>query len=307
MLIKYKTLPAIILIILLLPSLSYGREFLNTKIHLNFGGGVNFTSNEILNYERRAIPAILLANNFFPLEPIHDVTDYGLTIDLVPFEPLLLGQDSHALKFGLRGGYRFHFVSQRLGITVTDDASYSVNSDLLRFQTWSVGPVVHYSPFVKPHVDGGYASMFGISLFATYGQLVNGRYTGHPSLNDVIDKAVNTVTGNTLYTYAVTIDPTIATDLQNFYYGTLTRYYNLFPLFIRDRKVTGHVVNLGVGFTVSVFSINVGANFYYSWKIMRLDKALYAPIGGSYIQAVGRNVNLHGFSIEGFIGIPIGW
>ncbi len=304
---KSTTALVILTAFILLPSLSHGREFLNTRIHLNFGGGYNFASNAIMNYENQAVPGILLSNSFFPLEPTHDVTDYGLTIDAVPFEPLMLGQDSHALKFGLRGGYRFHFVSQKLGIKITDSKKYTINSDLLRFQTWSVGPVVHYSPFVKPHVDGGYASIFGISLFATYGQLVNGKYTGYPSLNDSIEKVYSEITGNPLFTYAAYLDSSIATELRDFYYAAITDYYNLFPFYQKERKVTGHVVNLGVGFTVSIVAINVGANFYYSWKIMKMDQEVFIPYGGSFLPAVGKNINLHGFSVEGFIGIPIGW
>ena len=148
-------------IFLALPIQLHSREFLNTIMHINFGVMFGFPFGDIINYERRFSIEETYRGSTENVRPDHYDTSFGITIDLSPFPPVIAGEESHALKFGLRGVYRFHYYYQK--ITIREDASYvlqgtpyknttgkdiNFGGNLLTMQSWMIGPVIHYAPFI---------------------------------------------------------------------------------------------------------------------------------------------------------------
>ena len=102
---------AIALIILTTPAALYSREFLNTVVHLNFGGMYTLgTAGDIIDSENSEIKSKIPDGT----NVSHYETAYCATLDIVPTNPIILGMEEHAIKFGLRGSYRVHYLQQRV-------------------------------------------------------------------------------------------------------------------------------------------------------------------------------------------------
>ncbi len=153
----------IILFFLLSATEGFSREFLNTYLHLNFGGMYTFaTRGDMLDAEKSAI------DDTFPdsHETSHYDTAYGVTLDVVPMKPIILGMESHAVKFGVRGAYRFHFVQQK----VSSGEEYG--DELMYFKSWMLGPVIHYAPSIESsYLNTDYSARGGFTAYALFGRL----------------------------------------------------------------------------------------------------------------------------------------
>lgn len=264
---------AIALLILSIPLNSQGSEFLNTIMHLNFGFSFGFPYGEIINTEHNAfvIPERYKGKTENQ-RPEHYETAFGASIDLTPFKPIILGNEAHALKFGLRGGYRAHFLQQNL--TIREGATYTLGGvtqpnskgkdldfggPLLTFQSWMVGPVIHYAPFIdSANYQGSYTAMGGFTFYALFGQVFGGELTAYPARRDSKE--------------------------------TITPYKS---------KVEGYKIDVGIGGEIAVCSINLGLNVYYSYIHLTTETRIYPT--------VGRESDLHEVNLEVYIGIPIIW
>lgn len=151
----------------------YSKEFLNTILHLNFGGMYSFVSGgDILNEERNKI------NDHFTSSKInHYSTAYCFTLDVAPMKPILLGLEEHAIKFGVRGAYRFHFMQQEVR---SEGTRYKDN--VLNYNSWMVGPVIHYAPFISPSsIDYEYTALGGFTFYTLFGR-IDGDLTASPAV-----------------------------------------------------------------------------------------------------------------------------
>ncbi len=164
-----------VLFILIIPTVLYSREFLNSVVHLNFGGMYTFaTTGDIIDSENNVIESKIPTNTNIS----HYETAYCVTLDIVPTDPIILGLEEHAIKFGIRGSYRFHFLQQR----VTDDGE--LGDQVMNYNSWMIGPVVHYAPFIEPSdLNEDYTASGGFTFFALWGR-VNGNLTAFPSVRE---------------------------------------------------------------------------------------------------------------------------
>lgn len=162
-------------IISVIPSHLYAREFLNTVLHLNFGGMYSFTTKgNIFKTEERA------AENAFgdTGDSSHYESAYVVTLDVVPMKPVILGLESNAIKFGVRAVYSFNFIQQ--SITATDE----YGDQLMDYRTWMIGPVIHFAPFIDPSdINNEYTASSGFTCFALYGRM-DGNLTAYPAIRD---------------------------------------------------------------------------------------------------------------------------
>lgn len=158
-----------------IPSVVNAREFLNTVLHLNFGGMYSATSfGDIIKEEEDA--ADLLITDKYDIA--HYETAFLITLDIAPMEPIILGMESNAIKFGLRAVYGFHYLQQRIAAT----EEYS--EQLGRYDAWMIGPVVHFAPVINPSdIDNEYTASTGLTFYALYGRL-DGNLTAYPGLRD---------------------------------------------------------------------------------------------------------------------------
>lgn len=160
-------------------------EFLNTILHFNMGFLYTLgTTGDILDREKKyyllKYPGDSTSKK---VHPSHHETAFGLSVDLVPFKPIILGNEAHAIKIGLRGGYSFHYLQQSLTVDQgTGDIEYG--GDLMTYNCWMLGPVIHYAPSIEPVGIGEYSAGGGFTFFALMGQLRNAKYNAYPTKRD---------------------------------------------------------------------------------------------------------------------------
>jgi len=206
----------------------HAREFLNTVLHMNFGGMYSFaTTGDILDYEEEYI------DNYFTdsKKTSHYETAYSFTMDIVPMDPIILGMESHAVKFGVRGAYRFHFLQQRV------KSGHEYDGQLMDFRSWMVGPVIHYAPNIgASDLDYEYTANGGFTMYALYGRL-SGDLTAFPAIRDHggdIDPDSTSIKG---YKIDIGVGAEIALCALNF---GMNVYYSRTKITMAERIYTDH-------------------------------------------------------------------
>jgi len=171
---KRKLFAAIFLILIIPPTL-HAREFLNTVLHLNFGRMYSFSNQgDILDSENEAIDSYFTDTH----EVSYYETAYCITLDIVPTDPIMLGMEESAIKFGIRGSYRFHYLQQRV------KSGDEFGDQVMDYRSWMIGPVVHYAPFIEPSdLNEDYTASGGFTLYALYGK-VDGNLTAFPAIRE---------------------------------------------------------------------------------------------------------------------------
>ncbi|HOP62924.1 MAG TPA: hypothetical protein PK358_03235 [Spirochaetota bacterium] len=213
----------VIILLFLIPVTLNAREFLNTVLHLNFGGMYSFvTTGDIIDSEESEI------NDTFtdPNETSHYETAYSLTLDIVPMDPIILGMESHAVKFGLRTAYKLHYLQQR----VKSGDEYT--GQVMDYRAWMVGPVIHYAPFIgSSDLDYEYTATGGFTFYALYGRL-SGDLTAYPGIRDYGDSTSNSNTAIDGYKIDAGIGAEIALCALNF---GMNVYYSYTKIRMKDR------------------------------------------------------------------------
>lgn len=167
---------ALIFTLSAIPAQLNAREFLNTVLHLNFGGMYSFTNvGDLIDEENDEINANLPDAT----EESYYETAYTFTLDIVPFDPILLGLESNAVKLGIRVSYGFNFVQQRV-----TSGSNVYNDQLMNYDLWMIGPVIHFAPVIDPSdINNEYTASSGFTFFATWGRL-GGDLDAYAALRD---------------------------------------------------------------------------------------------------------------------------
>ena len=149
------------------------REFLNTILHLNFGGMYSFgPGGDIIKWEDRKVDDTISDNQ----GTSYYETALCVTLDIVPTKPIILGMESHAIKFGVRGSYKFHTLQQ--SVNMPDENTGKVMS----YNSYTIGPVIHYAPFIEPSdLNRDYTAGGGFTFFALIGR-INGDLTAYPNI-----------------------------------------------------------------------------------------------------------------------------
>jgi len=178
-----KTVIAII-IFFILPSCLFAREFLNTYVHLNLGGMyTSFINSDLLDSEENRNESYFSDYK----SATHYETAFCATLDVVPMKPIILGLESHAIKFGVRGSYRLHFMEQRVSVA---DEEYE--NRLINYKSWMIGPVVHYAPFLESsYFNNDYTASSGFTFYVLYGRL-----DGDLTSGQAIENAGGSISGN---------------------------------------------------------------------------------------------------------------
>lgn len=235
----------VILFMLTAPSAVYSSEFLNTVVHLNFGGMYTFAAGgEIIDSEKNAIESPTGITDSSNIS--HYDTAGCVTMDIVPAYPIILGMEEHAIKFGLRGSYRFHYLNQRVTTAIEE-----IGSKVMEYKSWMVGPVIYYAPFIGPSdLNTDYTASGGFTLFALYGKL-HGYMNAYTSIRDA----------------GIAIS---ATDAILSYNNGTGDY---------DSKISGSKFDVGIGAEFSLCSLNVGVNIYYSYISIDMKDRLYNDLG----------------------------
>ncbi len=170
-------------LLLMAPCSLYASEFLNTIMHINLGFVIGAPLGHMMKKEDNRFESYADTN----ITGDYDFTNYhssfGLTLDIVPMPPLILGTESHAIKFGIRGGFRFAFIYQKLNLREENETTTMA---LLSYKEWMVGPVVHYAPKLDvSSLTGNYTSNFGITVFALYGGLFDTQVNAFPIVREL--------------------------------------------------------------------------------------------------------------------------
>ncbi len=212
-----------LILLFLLPVNLHAREFLNTVLHLNFGGMYSFaTTGDIIESEKSEI------NQAFPdqTSTSHYETAYSFTLDFLPMDPIILGMESHAVKFGVRGAYRLHFLQQR----VKSGEEYT--GQVMDYRSWMIGPVIHYAPFIgASDLDYEYTATGGFTFYALWGRL-NGDLTAYPGIQDYGTSVSNANTPITGYKMDIGIGAEIALCALNF---GMNIYYSYASITMNDK------------------------------------------------------------------------
>jgi hypothetical protein len=230
------------------------REFLNTFMQLNMGVGYTFTSSgDMVNAED---DYYIVDDGDDKVRPENTGASMNFIMDLVPFKPLILGFESHAIKIGLRGGYRYSYVEQKIeGHFGGGKKEYGGN--LMNSQSLLVGPLIRYAPSITPSGLGDdYVAGGGFTFYALYGRIFSGEIDAFPAMRARGDLASGV-------------------DYQT--------------------TIRGYRYDVGFGAEISICSVNLGLNVYYSQLRLRLSKDIYE---------IGRNTTLHEGNIEIYLGLP---
>lgn len=222
------------------------REFLNTFMQINVG----YTYG------------LIVAGSFVDAENSqkgmdrklkYDNSSFNFMADIVPFKPIFLGEESHAIKVGLRGGYRMHSMNQHITVDGKDRGG-----DILVYNTLVAGPLIRYAPNISFFsYSDEYSAEGGFTLYMLYEHVINGHLDAFQAKR--------------------TVDSSFSEN-----YHTVVRGYKL---------------NFGIGAEISICSINLGLNLYYSQMHMKLSDKIYTEIGKRPV--------VHEGNIEIYIGMPL--
>ena len=209
------------------------REFLNTFMQVNIGYSNSIgVGGDLVDAER--------SNNLAGKRLKYDDSSINFMMDLVPFRPIILGDESAAIKIGFRGGYRMHYLEQRF--TANDgNGKQEYKGDLMKYNTVVFGPVIRYAPQISlfGSLDDSYSAESGLTLFALYGHVLNGN-----------------------------IDA----------FAANRAYGESFPG-ITHSSMSGYKIDIGIGGETSICSVNLGLNLYYSYMRMKFGDAIYENVG----------------------------
>ncbi len=219
-----KKLLTTLIIILAIPAALQSREFLNTVVHLNFGGMYGLMSGNVIDSENSSISSTIPSNTNIS----HYETAWCATLDIVPVNPIILGMESHAVKFGLRSSYSLHYIEQR----VTDNVE--IGDKLMDYRQWMIGPVIHYAPSIEPSdINEDYTSNAGFTFFALYGRL-NGDLTAYPAIREK-GESIPTADYNTKISgYRINIGAGAEVAVCSLNVG-VNIYYSYINLSLRDK------------------------------------------------------------------------
>ena len=250
----------LIAVIIMFSSALSAHEFLNTIMHINVGFSYCFPFGNLIEHENSTY-SIYSPYDDRNVHPTHYDMSINVYADLAPFKPFILGNESNAIKIGLRGGYRFNQIRQNLTINLTGKKELDYSGTLLDYDRWMIGPVLHYAPIISPlGIKEGYSAKGGLTFYLLFGQVVNAELTAYP--------AKRNAEGNASHPYYKT-------------------------------KCKGYAIDIGIGGEISVLSINLGLNVYYTYLNLRLNDHVY--------NTLGTDVYIHEAAIEVYMGIPIGW
>ncbi len=166
------------ILILTAPAALHAGEFLNSVVHLNFGGMYSFAAGgDLIDREKEAI------NGPSGITDKSNISHYDTagcaTLDIVPTSPIIIGMEENAFKFGIRSSYRIQYVNQRVTTTKQE-----VGNKVMDYKSWMIGPIIYYAPFIGPSdLNTDYTAGGGFTLYALYGQL-NGHLTAFPSIRE---------------------------------------------------------------------------------------------------------------------------
>ncbi|MBN1531183.1 MAG: hypothetical protein JXA20_00835 [Spirochaetes bacterium] len=224
---------ATLFFLLLLASPAGAREFLNAFMHVNFGMSYGLIAGDLINYEHNA--------NYFIWgtrvnKAGHYDLSYCLSADLIPFPPLILGNESNALKIGIRGCYRSNYIRQNLSVRLSSRYEFEFGGNLMDYRSWMAGPVFYYCPVIRSdNLEETYRAGGGFTFFILYGQIIDGRLRAYPSMRDM----------------------EIAVPIP---YST---------------SITGYRIDVGIGAAISFCSINIGLNMFYSMLTFTEETRVY--------------------------------
>ncbi len=168
-------------LLVLLPFKLNAREFLNTYMHINFVFMYSLEPfGDMIDHEYNSY-SILDTETNKVVRPDHYDKAYGIILDITPLPSIVLRNEEHAVKFGIRIGYRFHSIEQRM-LTVKEE----YGGTLLKFDSWMAGFVVYYAPSIEPAIltSGEYSAKGGFTFFMLYGGLRKGEINAYPSMRD---------------------------------------------------------------------------------------------------------------------------
>lgn len=260
-----------LLVFMLAPRETRAFEFMNAFMHFNLGVSYGFLTGDIIEEEHRANYYILSTNSY---NAEHYDFSYSLTVDIMPIPPFILGNEAHAVKFGLRARYNNNTIRQDLTVRYSSSDQETFGGNLIQYSSWMIGPVVYYSPAVTvSDLSESYSSGGGFTLYVLYGRIISGDLSAWPSNRDT------------------------GLSVPSPY----------------DSDITGYRIDAGLGAAISIGFINLGLNMYYSLVAIKLDPNVYqAQTLGSgadqrTYQALPDETFIHEFSIEIYFGIPLVW
>jgi hypothetical protein len=260
----------------------------------SINGGMSYanTGGRIIDIEKK-MPAFISttdinganpAGPYLLSRPKHSSMSYGAFGDLTPVPAIVLGNDTHAVKFGIRGGYRYLSVKQKLEVK-----RLSYTNDLMASHSWSMGPVIKYSPFlITDPVTGAARSRFCITMFFQAGQTFRGYVRPHNAQLNLI-KSISSA-----YWSFSGIYPGLAT---NWFTNNITGYMTVFGG--ARSRFSAIKYDIGLGAEAGILLFNLGINIYYSQIDMKIP-------GNIYWYSC-KNTSLRQFNAEFYIGMPVEW
>ncbi len=252
---KIKTFSISIVFLLFVSSSAQSKEFLNTIVDFNIGVVFGAPIGNLISQETSSYSVVQPSGNK-TMNPTTSEASFGIFVDITPFPPIILGLESHAIKFGLRTGFRFNYLQQALTVT---ELNIDIREILLEYKNWMAGLVIMYAPVLGINRKGEFTASGGLNFFVLFGTIFDGKLSPNP----VKMKATTGATGSSL-------------------------------------SFEGYKIDAGMGGEISVFSVNIGVNVFYSY--INLTTAKVMPYTG-----FAKNAEIHEVCVEIYMGIPIEW
>jgi hypothetical protein len=225
-----------LLLLLASPAPSGAHEFLNAFMHVNFGITYGLVTGDLIGYEHNTNYFIWGTDVY---KAGHYDLSYSLSADLMPFPPLILGNESNAVKIGVRGRYGSNYIRQNLSVRLSSKHEFEFGGNLITYTSWMVGPIFYYCPKIQSdNLEETYRAGGGFTFFILYGQIIDGRLRAYPATRDM--------------------DTEVPIP-----YST---------------SIAGYRLDIGIGAAISFCSINVGLNMFYSMVTFTAETRVYQYI-----------------------------
>jgi len=217
----------------LFPVKGHAYEFLNAFLHVNLGFTYGFPSGDLIEEERDANFYVVGDTTYYAT---HYDFSYNVTADLMVLPPIILGNESNAIKFGIRARYNNNIIRQTLTVRFSSNDQEEYGGNLIEYSSWMIGPVLYYSPSITvTDLAESYSSSGGFTVFVLYGRIIDGTLSAYPAKRELG--------------------------------GVVPAPYS--------SSITGYRIDAGVGGAISIGFINLGMNLYYSMLTLTTEERVY--------------------------------
>jgi hypothetical protein len=176
-----KKIPVIVLLVLLCAVPCFAKDSFFATVNINLAGGVGGVSGDVIKEEKDSTSMTVTYSDGETKtgHPSHNMLNFGVWADIMPFDPILNKKKTTGLNFGLRGRLGYYYILQSIEIGGGEYQTKSYSSKHMTFKSAMIGPVVRWAPYLSKK-SGVTSSKFVVTVFAQGGPIFGGKMSPYP-------------------------------------------------------------------------------------------------------------------------------